>query len=284
MKLAGVQAEVMDRGHGSGLHRVRRQLVKWFPGLTRRIEALTAEMVGPRASPARRAQGAHLLLVSSERLSAIALHEVVNALLAQGGAVSATTLCADIGERVQLEAQLGRVRRVDKQAWDAAKRRLSGQLSARAVQQVRRALMQSAAADEWPKQLRVQVGAALLQCVMQSCRVGIHRTGVTAAVRSQLLHVSPTVRPWTNEQGAARVRAVLGLLDECAGIGLGVSEGEERAADAAARSLLGQHRSEGLGDDDTGDGRAVAIGHSPSLAVVKALFAEPLCSAEASDG
>jgi len=83
-------------------------------------------MIGARASPARRAQGAHLLLVSSERLAAIALHEVINSLLAQGGAVPATSLCADIGERVQLEAQLGRVRRLDREAWDAAKRRLSG--------------------------------------------------------------------------------------------------------------------------------------------------------------
>jgi DNA-directed RNA polymerase len=156
----------VEGGRAASLKPVQRQLLQWILKLDEAIEAEQGRVWRAEPGPDRQLYGPLLVLLKSDKLAVIVVHEVVNLCLRHGnGGVPAANLCLHISESMQAEVNILRLqRRFGREVM--SKLQNSGRRHVRDVNiRAKRALDVLDVAD-WPVSLRVKVGAVLVRMLM----------------------------------------------------------------------------------------------------------------------
>ena len=154
-------SQITELGRGAELGPAQALLLKWFTPLT---EALAEEqrLIRIRESSYDRAQYGHVfLLLPADKLAVIALHELVGLSLASASHIKFSKACTSIGEAVEAELNMARLRREDK----AALARLTGAPSVSDINRSARAVLPD---SSFHYHTKLQVGAALIKFVLDT--------------------------------------------------------------------------------------------------------------------
>ncbi|KNC53395.1 uncharacterized protein AMSG_12214 [Thecamonas trahens ATCC 50062] len=172
-------AKVTELGRGAELGPGQSLLLKWFGPLA---EAIGEEqrLVRTREGSSERAKYGHLLaLVEADKLAVITLHELVGLSLASATQVKFVKACMAVGEAVEAEVNLARLRREDRSALV----RLKPKPSVSAVNASARSLLPD---SSFHKEGKLHVGAALIKTALATCTVAVPDGGHAAAFEHRI--------------------------------------------------------------------------------------------------
>ena len=167
-----IVASVIAVGKGAALPVSQRLVVSWFTPMAEAVDREQA-LIWARAQGTDRATyGPYLVLLPPEKLAVITMHEVMSMVLGAAGSVPFTSLAARVGQAVQAEVNMMKLRYRDRRAWS---RLAAGRTANIATmrRQARRALEEA----DWPPRTHVKVGGALIHLLLQVARVEVQPDG-----------------------------------------------------------------------------------------------------------
>lgn len=176
---------VVSMNRGSSLAPAQKLLTQWFAPLVRAIDEEQSIIASGNFKQGgqgkdRTVYGPYLLLVKPEKLAVMTMHESLSAVLNQGGVCKFTQLAERIGQYVQAEVNLLKLKSENKRLWS----QLRGPLDSKKLQKLRVAARKALDDPEWPTPHRVKLGAALLRLLLKSARVDVPVTDQDALDRA----------------------------------------------------------------------------------------------------
>lgn len=164
---------VVSMNRGSQLGPAQKLLTLWFAPLVKAIDAEQLAITQGRFSKDkgvdRNVYGPYLLLVKPEKLAVMTMHEALSSVLNQGGLCKFTFLAERIGQFVQAEVNLMKLKSENRKLWST----LRGPLDSKKLQKLRMHARKALDEPEWPVQHRVKLGAALLKLMLQSAYIDV---------------------------------------------------------------------------------------------------------------
>ncbi|CAE7794948.1 RPOT3, partial [Symbiodinium sp. KB8] len=155
---------VIKMGKGSSLAPAQRLLVRWFKPLSEAIDEEHRKIWDRESSPDRSAYGPYLLLMPPEKLAVIAMHEVINTVLRQGGAARFLQVALAVGTQVQNEVNMMRLKKSDRGLWT----RLRASASKGRLYALRRRMREVLSEVDWPTAIQVKVGSVLINALLET--------------------------------------------------------------------------------------------------------------------
>lgn len=166
---------LMQIGQGATLSLPKKLMVQWFGPLCSAIDREQAAIWNREPGMDRTVYGPFLILLPPEKLAVITMHESLNILLHQGGQARLAAVAERVGETVQAEVNMSKLKQKDRQAWNrlaqAAATGGAGDNSRHNLRrQARKALHDS---SEWGPATLVKLGGALVHMLLKTAMVHV---------------------------------------------------------------------------------------------------------------
>jgi DNA-directed RNA polymerase len=112
-----MQTMVTNLGRGSSLAPAQQLLLSWFTPLQAAIEEEVKAIKSKEKGVDRTIYGPHLLLLDSEKLAVIAMHEFINLALADPQGIKVVRVASVIGRAVEAEVRMQVLEKSNKEKW-----------------------------------------------------------------------------------------------------------------------------------------------------------------------
>jgi hypothetical protein len=170
---------LMELGQGASLTLPKRLMVQWFGPLCEAIDREQAAIWDREQGYDRQQYGPFLILLPPEKLAVITMHEVLSLLLHMGGSARLSMLATRVGEAVQAEVNMTKLKYKDRRAWSNLAVAGKGEAGRHVLRrQARNTLYDS---TEWSTQSLVKVGGALIHMLLRTAQVEVTSGGRLAA-------------------------------------------------------------------------------------------------------
>jgi DNA-directed RNA polymerase len=163
--------DAVRRGDGANLKPVERLLVHWFTRLSNAIANEKRQVSAGRPGVGRHVYGEKILILPSDRMAVIAMHETVGILLddnASGAKVAKIALA--IGRSCEAEARISKIRS-DDEAWNRLTHTSCSRLT---PGKINWAGNKSWPDDRWPLRVKAHLGMCLLDLLLKVSTVQDH--------------------------------------------------------------------------------------------------------------
>lgn len=180
-----IVSDLVTMGRGSTLPVAQRMAVSWFVPLAEGIDRQQAAAMEGRFSSPEAQQVAHLLmLLPPDKLAVMTIHEVLSGTLANAGAVAYGYLARRVGEAVQTEVNLTKLRYKNRRAWStlAKEHKTEGGGNLHALRRKARTALEEE--EDWEPRTTLKLGAYLVSLMIDTCRVEVGENGRLTAPRA----------------------------------------------------------------------------------------------------
>jgi DNA-directed RNA polymerase len=171
-----MQEMVKKFGRGAELAPAQKLLLDWFTPLKEAIEEEKEMVKAKKSGIDRSIYGPHLLLLESDTLAVITMHEFVNLALVEPRGIKVVRVATAIGRAVENEVRMKWLAETVDDKWKKITKE-----DAPAYEKNRRARQAQRDAEEdmgWDSKIVVKVGASLLVKLMETAKVRLPREEV----------------------------------------------------------------------------------------------------------